>query len=209
MNLPNSRPHNNPSVGVDGLTPVQNEIIGFMTQRAILGMSPASLRELAAVVNRSISTVTHHLKHLEAMGFVTVSRKAARGWRLAGDFRMHAGLVRVPPLVTDPLDTGQAEGFISLPRQLVGSGEIRLMRVPDAGMTGSGILPGDLAAIGIGDTEFEGKIVAARIGNDIALRRFTLVASTPWLLPDNSAFRPIIGTDADILGPVAAVLRSL
>jgi repressor LexA len=47
------------------------------------------------------------------------------------------------------------------------------------------------------------------LDNEATVKVFRQRDGHTWLLPQNSAFEPILGDFADILGKVVAVLRSL
>ncbi|MYZ35116.1 MULTISPECIES: helix-turn-helix domain-containing protein [unclassified Streptomyces] len=186
------------------------EIIDFMEQRARLGMTPASLREMADAVGlRSASSVEHHLKKLEAVGLVCNSPGSARGWRLADRPVKEDGLVRAPLMTAGPgRKAVQAGGSLILPHQLVGSGENYLVRMPDHSMSGSGIFPGDLLAIDGHCTPAHQEVVAAVIDGTLTARRL-IRTDTLWLIPDNSSFARISATYGMILGKAVTVVRSL
>jgi repressor LexA len=54
-----------------------------------------------------------------------------------------------------------------------------------------------------------GEIVAAMLDGEATVKVFRQRDGHVWLLPRNSAFEPIVGDDAEILGRVVAVLRSV
>ena len=54
-----------------------------------------------------------------------------------------------------------------------------------------------------------GEIVAAMIDGEATVKTFKRRDGHIWLLPHNSAYAPIPGDDATILGRVVAVLRRI
>jgi repressor LexA len=54
-----------------------------------------------------------------------------------------------------------------------------------------------------------GDIVAAMLDDEATVKVFRQRDGHTWLLPRNSAFEPIVGDHAQILGKVVAVLRSV
>jgi len=54
-----------------------------------------------------------------------------------------------------------------------------------------------------------GEIVAAMIDGEATVKTLRRADGHVWLLPHNTAYSPIPGDDATILGRVVSVLRSL
>jgi repressor LexA len=54
-----------------------------------------------------------------------------------------------------------------------------------------------------------GEIVAAMIDGEATVKTFRRRDGHVWLIPHNSAYAPIPGDDATILGRVVAVLRKI
>ena len=54
-----------------------------------------------------------------------------------------------------------------------------------------------------------GDVVAALIEEEATVKTFKQRDGHTWLLPRNSAFEPILGDQAVILGKVVAVLRAV
>ena len=74
-------------------------------------------------------------------------------------------------------------------------------------MRNAGIMDGDLLAVQKAKDAKNGQIVVARLGDEVTVKRFKREDGHVWLLPHNSAYEPIPGDDATILGKVVAVLR--
>ncbi len=55
----------------------------------------------------------------------------------------------------------------------------------------------------------KGEIVAAMIDGEATVKTFTKKDGHIWLMPANDDYKPINGDEAEILGIVTAVLRSL
>ena len=56
-------------------------------------------------------------------------------------------------------------------------------------------------------TANNGEIVVALLGDEATVKRYSRRNGQVWLLPENEAYSPIDGHDAQILGKVAAVIR--
>ena len=50
-------------------------------------------------------------------------------------------------------------------------------------------------------------VVVALLGDEATVKRYSRRNGQVWLLPENEAYSPIDGHDAQILGKVAAVIR--
>ncbi len=117
----------------------------------------------------------------------------------------------------DPILSGEqvlpadaAEDAFVLPRQLVGEGELFMLRVSGDSMIGAGITDGDLVVIREQSDAENGDIVAALIdGVEVEGTVKTLKRSDghTWLMPQNPAYTPILGDQATIVGRLVAVLR--
>ena len=69
------------------------------------------------------------------------------------------------------------------------------------------LLPGDLVVVRRQQTANSGEIVVALIEDEATVKRLSLRNGQIWLMPENDAYAPIDGSNAQILGKVAAVVR--
>jgi repressor LexA len=99
------------------------------------------------------------------------------------------------------------EDVFPLPRQLVGEGQLFLLRVYGDSMIEVAICDGDWVVVRQQPTADNGDIVAAMIDGEATVKTFKRKAGKVWLLPQNEDYAPIDGTNATILGQVTAVLR--
>ena len=74
-------------------------------------------------------------------------------------------------------------------------------------MTNAGILDGDKVIVRPQQTADDGQIVVARIEDEATVKRLSRKNGQVWLMPENPAFSPIDGNNAQILGVVKAVYR--
>ena len=81
------------------------------------------------------------------------------------------------------------------------------LRVRGDSMEGAGILSGDKVVVRPQETADDGQIVVARIGDEATVKRLSLRGGQVWLLPENPAYAPIDGSQAQIIGVVKAVVR--
>ena len=71
------------------------------------------------------------------------------------------------------------------------------------------ICDGDFVVIRSQKSCEKGEIVAAMIDGEATVKTFSKKDGHVWLLPANDNYSPISGENAEILGKVTAVLRSV
>jgi repressor LexA len=101
----------------------------------------------------------------------------------------------------------QVEDIFPLPRQLVGEGQLFMLKVAGDSMINAAIADGDWVVIRQQEDAENGEIVAAMIEGEATVKTLKQSDGHVWLMPHNPAFTPILGDDATILGKVVAVLR--
>jgi repressor LexA len=74
-------------------------------------------------------------------------------------------------------------------------------------MINAGILSGDKVVVRPQANADDGQIVVARIGDEATVKRLRRRSGKVWLMPENDAYEPIDGTEAEIIGLVKAVVR--
>ena len=75
-------------------------------------------------------------------------------------------------------------------------------------MVGAGILSGDLVVVRPQHTANHGEIVVARIEDEATVKRLYFKDGQVLLMPENEAYAPIDGTNAQLIGLVKAVVRT-
>jgi repressor LexA len=194
---------------------------------------PPSMREIGDAVGlASLSSVTHQLNQLELSGYVRRDPNRPRAIEVlielpkqaddvpAGDaerFQSNAqiGDAAMVPLVgriaagIPIMADQQIDEVFPLPRQLVGKGELFMLKVIGDSMIDAAILDGDWVVVRQQKTAENGEIVAAMLDNEATVKVFRQRDGHTWLLPRNSNFEPIVGDYAEILGKVVAVMRSV
>ena len=101
------------------------------------------------------------------------------------------------------------EDVFPLPRQLVGDGDLFMLKVTGESMIDAAICDGDWVVVRRQPVAENGEIVAAMIDGEATVKTFKRIDGHVWLLPHNPAFSPILGDEATILGRIVSVLRSL
>jgi repressor LexA len=187
-----------------------------------------SLREIAEAVGlSSVSSVSYQLSVLAEKGYLT--REAGRprtavlclpAQRQAGPGADQPGMSSVPlvgriaagrPILADE----SVEDVISLPTQLVGEGNLIMLRVVGESMINAAITDGDWVVVRRESDVENGDIVAAMLESETSsdgeatVKTFKKVDGHVWLIPHNPAFSPIMADEAKIIGKVVSVLRRL
>lgn len=210
----------------DGLTPRQLKILGVIKAALHDQGYPPSMREIGQAAGlASPSSVKYQLELLEEKGWIRRDPTRGRAIEIllpdqdqstssTGD-RYSLDQMREVPLVGRiaagaPLLAEQdIEESFPLPASLVGDGELFMLKVVGESMIDAAICDGDFVVIRSQQTCEKGEIVAAMIDGEATVKTFTRRDGHTWLLPANPAFSPINGDNAEILGKVTAVLRSL
>ncbi|MCC9206202.1 transcriptional repressor LexA [Arthrobacter sp. zg-Y769] len=103
----------------------------------------------------------------------------------------------------------QVEEMVPLPRQLVGHGDLFMLRVAGDSMVDAAICDGDWVVVRRQPTAENGDIVAALLEDEATVKTFRQRNGHTWLLPQNTRYEPILGDEATIMGKVVSVMRSL
>jgi repressor LexA len=107
-----------------------------------------------------------------------------------------------------PKDARQSvEDVFPLPKQLVGEGDLFLLRVVGDSMIGAAIADGDWVVVREQQVAENGEIIAAMIDGEATVKSYRMSEGHVWLIPHNPTFTPIAGDGATILGKVVSVLR--
>ncbi len=99
------------------------------------------------------------------------------------------------------------ETVFPLPRELVGDGDLFLLRVKGDSMVDAAICDGDFVVVRAGRAAENGAIVAALLEDEATVKTLKQRDGHTWLMPHNPAYEPIDGDSAVIMGTVVAVLR--
>ena len=100
-----------------------------------------------------------------------------------------------------------AEDVFPLPKELVGEGELFMLKVTGDSMIGAAIADGDWVVIRQQSDAESGEIVAAMIDGEATVKTLKRSGNHIWLMPHNPVYAPIPGEKATILGRVVTVLR--
>ncbi len=209
------------------LTEKQQAILEYIGRSVESRGYPPSMREIGDAVGlSSLSSVTHQLSRLELGGYirrdpnrpraleVLVELASASGAAEDGTTQQAEEAAYVPlvgqiaagvPITADQ----QVEEIVPLPRNIVGDGQLFMLRVVGESMIDAAICDGDFVVIRQQREAQNGDIVAAMLDGEATVKVFRRRDGHTWLLPRNSAFEPILGDHAEVLGRVVAVFRSV
>ena len=210
------------------LTPRQRKIIQAIVDSIQLRGYAPSMREIADAAGLSSpSSVSYQLSILAKKGYLSRDARRPRSsvLRPAADPDLqepsgpqHAGgpaVARVPLVgriaAGDPILAEQSvDDVYALPRQLVGEGNLIMLKVVGDSMINAAITDGDWVVVRLESDVENGDIVAATIdGVEVegTVKTLKRADGHVWLMPHNPLYAPILGDDAAIVGKVVAVLR--
>jgi repressor LexA len=221
----------------DGLSTRQRRVLEVIRNSVDRRGYPPSLREIGEAVGlQSPSSVSYQLLALERKGYLRKdpnrpraievlspeSGADKRGYRQSHDDAIDetgSGDARPTPAYVPVLGRISAgvpitaeevvDDVFALPRQIVGEGEMFLLKVVGDSMIDAAICEGDWVVVRQQPTADNGDIVAALLDNEATVKTFKRKGGHVWLMPHNEAYSPIDGDDATILGKVTAVLRKV
>jgi repressor LexA len=202
------------------LTWQRRKILRFLRDFAQRHGYPPSLREIGKAVGLAPSTVSHHRSVLEKHGYLShgagLPRTAVERPPGHPAIRPQVDEVEVPligriaagiPILAEEM----IEDTFWLPRKMVGSGTLFMLKVTGDSMTGASIADGDMVVVRQQPVAENGEIVAAAVIDGIeaeaTVKTLRRLDGHIWLMPHNPAYTPVLGDKATILGRVVAVLR--
>ncbi len=222
-----------------GLTPRQRAILSVIRETVETRGYPPSVREIGEGVGlTSPSSVAHQLTTLERMGYLRRDPNRPRALVVAdlsdnaasadaaaaghvplhavpADDDVHRAATALVPVVGRIAAGGpiladqQVESVFPLPRDLVGEGDLFLLKVVGDSMVDAAICDGDWVVVRQQQTADNGDIVAALIDDEATVKTFKRRDGHVWLMPHNPAYAPILGDHASIMGKVVTVLRKV
>ncbi|QGQ21019.1 transcriptional repressor LexA [Cellulomonas sp. JZ18] len=224
--------------GSDGLTARQRRVLETIRVAVETRGYPPSMREIGEAVGlTSPSSVKHQLTALERKGYLRRDPHRPRAIEVVQPDDARPAPTSTPPgglaLGADAPERDGApapsyvpvvgriaaggpilaeqvvEDVFPLPRQLVGDGDLFLLRVAGDSMVDAAICDGDWVVVRRQPVAENGEIVAAMIDGEATVKTLKRADGHVWLLPHNAAYAPILGDEATVLGRVVSVLRSL
>lgn len=209
------------------LTERQQAILDYIVASITDRGYPPSMREIGdAVGMASLSSVTHQLGRLEDLGYIRRFPGRSRSLEIITITKdkdtaepeepaFQPDNTELVPLVGQiaagiPITAEQhIDDLVPLPRSFVGSGDLFMLKVVGESMIDAAICDGDFVVIRQQANAENGDIVAAMLDGEATVKVFRRRDGHVWLLPRNTNFEPILGDQAQIVGKVVAVFRSL
>ena len=181
------------------------KILQFVQQFTIENGYSPSVREIGAAVGlSSTATVSYHLRQLQEKGLLQIAQGKGRKRTVVAAQR--SGYIPIVGVVTAGipiLAVENREGMMAWD----GDPDCFALRVRGDSMIGAGILDGDKVVVRPQQTAEDGQIVVARIEDEATVKRLSRRDNQVWLLPENPAYDPIDGSQAELIGLVKAVVR--
>jgi repressor LexA len=208
----------------EGLTERQRRVLEVIHTHLEEHGYPPSVREIGEIVGlASPSSVHAHLSSLEAKGFLKRDPSKPRAMEVRidrdTDLEIRPSPSRNVPLLGEIAAGGpivaeeSVEELVTLPRSLVGEGDLFMLRVRGESMLDAGVLPGDLVVVRRQERVEQGEMCAALIDGEATVKFFRRDRSGEVFLdPANERYEPIgLSSDQDVsvMGKVVAVLRSV
>ncbi|MGH7677648.1 MAG: transcriptional repressor LexA [Gemmatimonadaceae bacterium] len=197
------------------LTQLERRVYHYMIDFLAENTYQPSIREIAKRFRiKSTKTVSDLLHALANKGYIERDESRSRGVRLLGYAasgatqpvpyygKVHAG---EPALLPE-----HRAGYITLDRRYLPSEDVFLLKVKGDSMIGRCIADGDYVLVSPATKAKDGDIVAARLGNETAVKVLTHRGPTVVLEPANTNERTIeVGPREDfaVLGVVCGVFR--
>jgi repressor LexA len=213
--------------GADGLTTRQRRVLEVIQDAVDRRGYPPSMREIGEAVGlTSPSSVAHQLSALERKGYLRRDPHRPRAIEItapdpqgrafdetgSGDERPTPSYVPLVGRIAagGPILAEEAvEDVFPLPRQVVGDGQLFVLKVVGDSMVDAAICDGDWVVVRQQPVAENGEIVAAMLDHEATVKTYKKRDGHVWLMPHNPAYEPILGDDAVILGRVTAVIRKV
>ena len=180
----------------------REEILEFLRDfSAQNGYAPTVREIMRAVGLKSTASVYYHLSALNDAGLISMDGGKNRTIRLPnpGGIPVIGTVAAGTPILAQE----NIEGYLPWG----GDNSCFALRVKGDSMIDAGILSGDKVIVRPQPTAEHGEIVVALLGDEATVKRLSRKDGQVWLLPENPAYSPIDGREAQIIGKVCAVYR--
>ncbi|TCO50675.1 transcriptional repressor LexA [Actinocrispum wychmicini] len=199
----------------------QQQILATIRDWVVRHGYPPSTREIGDAVGlRSSSSVSKHLASLEDKGFLRRGSVMTRPIDVRVFLREPAARATSDDSVAVPVVGDIAAGtpisaeehvdeLLTLPRGLIGRGNVFGLRVRGDSMIDAAICDGDIVVVRQQSEAHSGQIVAAMIDGEATVKVYRRRNGHVYLEPRNADYEVIDGDEAVVLGTVVSVLRSV
>ncbi len=193
------------------LTPRQAEILQTIQETVRERGYPPSIREIGQLVGiHSSAGVWKHLQTLVEKGYIDRVDKLSRGIRLTARMRGIPLLGRVAagqPVLSE----ANIIDYLPLEKSWFSRQETYALEVQGDSMINAGIHSGDCLIVEVRDTLQQNEIGVFSVDGEMTVKRFQRRGKEICLIPENSAFTPIVISAANgnfrILGKVVGLVR--
>ena len=194
---------------------MQARILAYIEQEIRTRGYAPSVREIGEAVGlKSTSTVHGHLTRMEKKGLLRRDAMKPRAIGLStafSPFDENASLREIPVVGrvaagTPILAEENIEETMTLPEEMVGSGELFILRVRGESMIQAGIMNDDYIVVHRQMNANNGEIVVAMIDDEATVKRFYKENGHIRLHPENDAIEHIIVQEVMILGKVFSLI---
>jgi len=200
----------------DEITGRRQQILDYLIETIRERGYPPSMREIAKAVGlKSPSTVLFHLRVLEKAGLVERTPSLNRAISsVTGGSEPRAEANYVPVLGTVPageplLAAENIESRMPVPEEMFPGQDLFMLRVSGDSMIEAGILDGDMVVVNQQSMAEAGEIVVALLEDEATVKHFYPRQDTIELRPANPAMEPIVSAQAEIIGKVVGVIRTV
>lgn len=175
------------------LTPRQAQILDLIRDCLETGGLPPTRAEIAERLGfRSANAAEEHLRALARKGFIELLPGFSRGIRvLAEDVPRGLPVVGRVAAGRPILAEEHIEDHCRVDPALFRPRADYFLRVRGMSMREVGIRDGDLLAVHATPEAANGRIVVARLEDEVTVKRFRRRGSRVWLLPENPDFEPL------------------
>lgn len=209
----------------NNLSARQQKILSFIIDFFSVNKYPPTIREIGEEVDiSSTSVVNYNLTKLEEAHLLRRDKEKSRGlslnWSELRRLGYHSAnwvpvlgtIVAGKPISTEPLSRQEAQEWVELTENMVGTGEnLFALRVKGDSMIDASVLDGDIVVLRHQQTADEGDMVAAWLKerSETTLKYFYRDGKQIRLQPANPTYTPILAAPDDVLinGKVVSVIR--
>lgn len=173
------------------------------------GFAPSYEEIRAGLALKSLNTVFHHLRQLEAKGYLKSPWKnKKRAIELVS--RSPVLLLLGEVQAGYPIESYEVREEVSLPSSLFNADEHFALRVRGDSMADEGIMEGDIIVVRRGQSAETGQVVVALVDGEATVKKFFRRGSQIELKPANPNFKSIVADEArvKVLGLVVALFRN-
>lgn len=194
----------------DQMTQLESSVYQYLLDFTAEHTYQPSIRDIGKQFSiKSTKTVSDLLQSLARKGLIERDPSRSRGVRLLG-FAGAAGATPVP--FYGRIHAGEPallpehrEGFITMDRRFLPSAHAFFLRVKGDSMIGRSIESGDFVLVDPDATVSEGDIIAARLGEDAAVKIYTRQGDRVVLRAANPHERDIPVASGDDFAPIGVV----